>query len=326
VTLPELQEVASGVFQLGLPIPFENGIVNSFLFPGHGGVDLIDCGIDSPESLELIHRAVEEVGEGAPVRRLVVTHIHPDHYGAAGVLTEEDGAELYLHRLEVPQVHPRYLEPEQLVAEVGHYLRIHGVPEADAEQIRNASRRFRDFVKPAEVSVQLDGAETMELGRRRLRVEWTPGHSTGHIVLFDMAERLLFGGDQLLPDMSPNIGLHPQSTPDPLDDYLAANQRLLALGPKLVLPAHGQPFTDVEALVARMAEHHRRRKQRILEIIAGTEVSGWEIALELWGPRPHLYEKRLALQEALAHLQSLAAERKLEKLVSVTSVSWRKPD
>jgi glyoxylase-like metal-dependent hydrolase (beta-lactamase superfamily II) len=326
VTLPELREVASGVFQLGLPIPFENGTVNSFLFRGPEGVDLIDCGIDSPESLDLIRRAVREVGEGAPLSKLVVTHIHPDHYGAAGVLTQEDGAELYLHRLEVPQVHPRYLELDQLVAEVGRYLQVNGVPEADAEQIRNASRQFRDFVKPADVSVQLDGAETLELGRKRLRVEWTPGHSTGHIVLFDAAERLLFAGDQLLPDMSPNIGLHPQSTPDPLDDYLGANQRLLGLGAKLVLPAHGQPFTDIETLVERMADHHNRRKQTILEIVGGSEVSAWEIALKLWGLRAHLYEKRLALQEGLAHLQSLAAEGALEKLVSPSSISWRKPD
>jgi glyoxylase-like metal-dependent hydrolase (beta-lactamase superfamily II) len=324
--LAQLREVASGVFQLSLPIPFENGSVNAYMLPGDEGVDLVDCGMNSPESLELLRTALREVGGRLPLRRVVVTHIHPDHYGAAGVLTNQDGAELYLHRLEVPLVHPRYLELEHLVAEVGRYLQIHGVPEVDAEQMRNASRQLRDFVTPAEAPVQLDGAETLGLGRRRLRVEWTPGHSPGHIVLFDPADHLLIAGDQLLHDTSPNIGLHPQSTPNPLDEYLAANQRLLGLRPAVVLPGHGEGFTDVEALVSGLAGHHQRRKERILGMMPDREVSAWQVALELWGSRPHLYEKRLALQEALAHLQSLAVEGALEKLVSAAAVSWRLPD
>lgn len=322
----ELTQVADRVFELSLPIPFENGSVNAFLLPGPDGVDLIDCGMNSAESLKLLRAAVAEVGGGAPMRRVVVTHIHPDHYGAVGVLTRDDGVEPYLHRLEIPLVHPRYLELEHLVAEVGRWLRTNGVPHEEAVDMQNASRQLRDFVTPALDPVALDGAETLELGSRRLRVEWTPGHSPGHIVLFDPRDRILFSGDQLLPDLSPNIGLHPQSTPNPLDEYLGANQRLAALDPRLVLPGHGEPFSDVADKVDGLARHHRRRKLRILEIVGSGEVSAWMVAVELWGPREHSYEKRLALQEALAHLQSLAAESALEKLVGPGRVSWRKPD
>jgi len=165
----ELSEVMPGVFELGLPIPFENGTVNAFLLPKDGIVDLIDCGMNSDESVEILRTAIREVGgPAARVRRLVVTHIHPDHYGAAGLFAR-DGAEIYLHRLEVPMVHPRYLDIEQLVAEVGRHLEVHGVPEADAEEMRDASRAMREFVTPAEVAVELDGAETLEMGRLRLR-------------------------------------------------------------------------------------------------------------------------------------------------------------
>jgi glyoxylase-like metal-dependent hydrolase (beta-lactamase superfamily II) len=228
-----------------------------------------------------------------------------------------------MHRLEVPMVHPRYLELEQLVEEVGHYLEVNGVPEDVADVLRNSSRGLRDFVTPALPSVQLDGGETLVLGGRRVRVEWTPGHSPGHVCLHDAAEGILLAGDQLLPEISPNIGLHPQSTPNPLDEYLESLTRLTALHPKVVLPAHGRPFRDAAGRARLLARHHRRRKDRIMALIGDGEVTGWEVAIRLWGERSHLYEMRLALQEGLAHLQSLAVEGRLEKLVAPNSCRWR---
>ena len=127
----------------------------------------------------------------------------------------------------------------------------------------------------------------------------------------------------MLPELSPNIGLHPQSTPDPLHEYLDGLRRVAAYKPRLVLPAHGRPFADVGGRVETLVEHHRRRMERVMSIVAGGELTAWEVALKLWGPREQLYERRLALQEGLAHLQALAVEGSLEKLVSRESVRWR---
>ncbi len=179
-----LSEVAAGVFELRLPIPFEDGLVNVFLFTNGDDADLLDCGMNSDESLDAIHRAVQEVG-ARRLRRLVVTHIHPDHYGAAGTLAGGGRADLYMHRLEVPLVHPRYVELEHLVAEVRRYLLINGVPEDEAEVLSNSQRALSQVVKPTDPAVQLDGAELVDLGSHRLRVEWTPGHSPGHVCLYD---------------------------------------------------------------------------------------------------------------------------------------------
>ena len=317
-----LSEVAQGVFELRLPIPFEDGLVNVFLFTDGDEVDLLDCGMNSDESVEAIRAAVSHLG-AKRIRRLVVTHIHPDHYGAAGVLAGSGGADLYLHRLEVPLVNPRYVELEHLVKEVHQYLLVNGVPAGEAEVLSNSQRALTQVVKPAEPAVQLDGAETLELGRRQLRVEWTPGHSPGHICLFERAEKLLFAGDHMLPELSPNIGLHPQSTPDPLHEYLDGLQRLAAYEPRKIMPAHGRPFTDAAGRAAALVAHHRRRLDQILEIVASREMSAWEVAVELWGQRANLYEKRLALQEGLAHLQALAVDARVEKLVTPSAVRWR---
>jgi glyoxylase-like metal-dependent hydrolase (beta-lactamase superfamily II) len=285
-----LNEVADGVFELRLPIPFEDGLVNVFLFVDGRDVDLLDCGMNAEESLALIRSTLVDLGDKR-LRKLVVTHIHPDHYGAAGILAGPGKADLYLHRLEVPLVHPRYVELEQLVIEVRQYLLVNGVPAEDAEVLSNSQRALSQVVAPAEPTVQLDGAETLVMGRMPVRVEWTPGHSPGHICLYSREAGLLFAGDHMLPEQSPNIGLHPQSTPDPLHEYLDGLRRLAAYEPKLVLPAHGRPFTDAGGRVETLTAHHRRRMERVVSIVGGGELTGWELALRLWGPRQQLYEK-----------------------------------
>jgi len=319
-----LTEVAADVFELRLPIPFEDGQVNVFLFPDGNQADLLDCGMNSVESVETVRAALDHLGVSR-LRRLVVTHIHPDHYGAAGAFAGEGLADLYIHRLEVPLVHPRYVELEHLVMQVRTYLLVNGVPSDQAEILSNSQRALSQVVKTAEPTVQLEGAESIPIGRRTMRVEWTPGHSPGHICLYAAGEGLLFAGDQLLPDLSPNIGLHPQSTPDPLHEYLDGLKRLAALRPKLVLPAHGRPFTDASSRVDVLVAHHKRRLEQIVEIVGPAELTAWQVALELWGPRDHLYEQRLALQEGLAHLQALAVEARLIKSVTPSAVTWRKP-
>jgi|SRR5579859_6442353 len=317
-----LNEVAAGVHELRLPIPFEDGHVNVFLFADGEEADLLDCGMNSDESLDAIREALAAIG-AKRIRRLVITHIHPDHYGAAGALTGEGGAELYLHRLEVPLVHPRYVELEQLVKEVGTYLLVNGVPKDEAQVLQGSQRALSLFVKIGAPDIQLDGAETLQMGTRRLRVEWTPGHSPGHICLYDTRDKILFAGDHMLPELSPNIGLHPQSTPDPLHEYLEGLERLAGYRPHLILPAHGRPFTDAGARVEALRHHHELRKDKVVAIVGTQEMSAWGVALKLWGPRQHLYDKRLALQEALAHLQALAVENRLEKLVTINSVRWK---
>src|SRR5258708_22203111 len=109
----------------------------------------------------------------------------------------------------------------------------------------------------------------------------------------------------MLPDLSPNIGLHPQSTPDPLHEYLDGLRRLAAYEPELILPAHERPYKDAPARVKILEAHHRPRLDQIVEIVGRGKEPGCEGALELWGPRQHFYAERLGLYEVLAALQPL---------------------
>jgi len=191
--------------------------------------------------------------------------------------------------------------------------------------VKTASRAAREFVTVVEPDTLLEGAERLPVDESELEVVWTPGHSPGHCCFYWPARRVLFSGDHLLPKISPNIGLHPQSGADPLDDYLGSLDRIRPLEVNLVLPAHGDPFGDHRERIAAIMRHHDERKTALVDLARDGAKSGWQLAGGLFRGvmDRNVFQQRLALQETLAHCQSLAVEGRLRKDVSRKLVTWK---
>jgi len=136
---------------------------------------------------------------------------------------------------------------------------------------------------------------------------------------------VLFSGDHLLPKISPNIGLHPQSGADPLDDYLASLARIRGLEIDQVLPAHGDPFGDHRERIEVIMRHHDERKAALVNLARDGAKSGWQLAGGLFRGvmERNVFQQRLALQETLAHCQSLAVEGRLRKEIRRDLVTWK---
>ena len=306
-------------------MPFELKHVNVYLLRDGDGFTLIDTGLRTDESRQVLNQKLA----GLRVRierlnRILITHIHPDHFGLAGELRERSGAELVIHRLEVSLMEPRYARAEDLVFDVAKWLSLNGVPEEEAEFLKTASMAAREFVSVAEPDTLREGAERLPVDEDEIEVIWTPGHSPGHCCFYWPARRLLFSGDHLLPKISPNIGLHPQSGADPLDDYVASLERIRRLEIETVLPAHGDPFYDHRARISEIIGHHDERKAALVRLAGEGAKSGWQLAAGLFQGvmQRNVFQQRLALQETLAHCQSLAVEGRLRKLVSRELVTW----
>ena len=306
-------------------MPFELKHVNVFLLRDGDHYTMIDTGLQTEESRQALNQKLAEMKVRIErISRILITHIHPDHFGLAAELRERSGAELIIHRLEVALMEPRYARAEDLVHDVAKWLSRNGVPEEEAEFVKTASLAAREFVSVVEPDTLLEGAERLPVDDSEIEVIWTPGHSPGHCCFYWPARGVLFSGDHLLPKISPNIGLHPQSGADPLDDYIASLEHVRRLEVETVLPAHGDPFYDHRGRIAEIIGHHEARKAALVRLAGDGAKSGWELAAGLFQGimQRNVFQQRLALQETLAHCQSLAVDGRLNKQVSRELVTW----
>src|SRR5438128_5396243 len=307
-------------------MPFELRHVNVYLLRDGNQYTLVDTGLQTEESRQVLNQKLAAMKVRVDrINRILITHIHPDHFGLAGELRERSGAELIIHRLEVALMEPRYARAEDLVRDVGKWLSLNGVPEEEDEFVKSASMGAREYVSVVEPCTLLEGAERLPVDDTELEGAWTPGHSPGHCCFYWPARGVLLSGDHLLPKISPNIGLHPQSGADPLDDYLGSLDRIRRLEVNLVLPAHGDPFGDHRERIAAIMRHHDERKTALVDLARDGAKSGWQLAGGLFRGvmERNVFQQRLALQETLAHCQSLAVEGRLRKDVSRKLVTWK---
>ncbi len=321
------EAVAPNIYRIVSPLSFPPITVNLYLLRHRDGFALVDCGLNSPDAWDVLERGLAELGVmPGDLTHLLLTHVHPDHMGAAGRLKQDSGAPVFVHRLEEPFIASRYRAVAPLLIEVEQWLRHHGAPAAEAETLSKVSLQMLNSVQPTAVDILLEGDETLEIGGLELRAFWTPGHSPGHLCYYDARQRVLLAGDHLLPGTTPNISQHPQSSPSPLDDFYAALHAMEQLDAALTLPGHGDPIPDHRARIAEILAHHERRKSQMIDLLTDGARSGWEISAAIFKRvQGQPFQQRLALMETLAHLQALAHAGRIRKLISADgAVLWER--
>ena len=159
-------EIVPGIYQLKVPIPDNPlGWVLPYLIEGDDGWTMIDCGWDAPEAFEALERQVKEVCGGfSRVTRLLVTHIHPDHYGLAGRIKEVCGATVVIHQRDRDLIRPRYRSPEGLLKVMARWLLRHGVPEDEATDLQVSAMPVRGYVVPVDPDEVVWGGERIPVG------------------------------------------------------------------------------------------------------------------------------------------------------------------
>ena len=311
-------EVRSGLFQLKVPIPNNPlGWVLPYLVPGDDGYTLIDSGWNTPDAFDALEEELRAAGVTFDrIKRLIVTHVHPDHYGLAGRIKEACGAEVIMHQREQDFIRSRYREPEQLLERMAAWLIENGVPRDEMQDLQQSSMPARSFVVPAEPDSVLWGGETLDFGLFKFEVYWTPGHSPGHLCFYEREKRIILTGDHVLPTITPNVSLHPQQMGNPLGDYLASLRRLEPLEVDDVLPAHEYAFTDLQGRLAEIVHHHELRLDEMLGIIGDGGATAYEVAAGVvwttgtFDTFSH-WMRRAAISETLAHLEYAVQEGRL---------------
>jgi glyoxylase-like metal-dependent hydrolase (beta-lactamase superfamily II) len=317
-------EVTPGIYRMPLPLPVPDlSHINSYLVKGDDGYLLIDTGWNTAESFDSLKEQLDEIGvEGKEISRIVVTHVHPDHYGLAGKLKDLFGATLYFHHQEKDFIETRYVHMEELIQELDQWLQRNGVPSERLGELTQASLPMLKFVTPTLPDTTLYGGETITIGDFSFEVMPTPGHAPGHICLYEPARKILFSGDHILPTITPHVGLHPQSGSNPLGDYLDSLNHFKGLDVELVLPGHEQPFTEFKERIESITLHHRFRNSEILAALNSEAKTAFQLTTEItwlhdvngvgWYKLDN-WNKRMAILETLAHLEEMRARGEMDK-------------
>jgi glyoxylase-like metal-dependent hydrolase (beta-lactamase superfamily II) len=319
-------EVTPGIYQLPLPLPLPVPTlshINAYLVRGDNSHLLIDTGWSTEEAFDSLKKQLAEIGtSGQDISQIVVTHVHPDHYGLAGRLKRLYNAKLAIHYLEKDFIESRYVNTDELLQQMAQWLQANGVPLDKLTELQTASLPMIKFVTPVLPDVTLHGGETITSGDFSFNVLPTPGHAPGHICLYEPDRKILFSGDHILPTITPHVGLHPQSTFNPLGDYLNSLNSLKELDVDLVLPGHEHPFTEFKERINGIIRHHQLRNSEILRAINSEAKTAFQLTTQItwmhdvdgvgWY-KLDTWDKRMAILETLAHLEAMRANGVLDR-------------
>jgi glyoxylase-like metal-dependent hydrolase (beta-lactamase superfamily II) len=285
VGLPDVERVRPGLWSIPVPLPNSPlRYVLVYLLELESGAAVIDTGWSTEEAWAALVAGMAVAGyTPADVQAILVTHIHPDHYGLAGRLREASGAWVALHPADAALIGARYGEGMDTLVESMDALMVDaGVPAELRPELTGASLGIRELVAVTEPDVLLEDRAPVALPGWDLVTLHTPGHSPGHVCFHDRGGRLLFSGDHVLPRISPSVAVHVQQPMNPLADFLDALRGVRDLDVDEVLPAHEWRFRGLDARVDQLLEHHRRRLDETAAAIrAAPGLTCWETALRL---------------------------------------------
>jgi glyoxylase-like metal-dependent hydrolase (beta-lactamase superfamily II) len=323
-------KLPDGVHKIRVPLAGSPlGWVNSYVIRGDDGYVLVDCGWDTPDALAGLRRGLADLGlRLEDLRTLVVTHNHPDHYGLAGRLLQFARCGIVMHRLDAIHIDSRYANISALEAEMEEWLRVHGVPREELRSFVKASEAILDRVNIAMPDQEVSGGERIAAGPMEWEIVWTPGHSAGHICLYERARRLFMSGDHILNPITPNVGLHAESMGNPLADYLSSLRQVRDYDVELVLPAHGNEFRGFRERIDELLAHHEERCEEVRQALADGPKTAYEVAARMrwhtegrWEELP-TFQRRMATTEALAHLELLHSRGELRRLTENGTVRY----
>jgi glyoxylase-like metal-dependent hydrolase (beta-lactamase superfamily II) len=314
----ETHEIAPGVHWLRMPLPFALDHINLWLLEDEGAWVLIDCGIGDDATRALWERLFAGRIAGLPVKRVIVTHHHPDHAGLALWLTERTGAEFWMPQAEYFAAHAQREGSAGFGFDnvIAMFTR-NGVAGERLELLQQRRSNYRSRVPGFPTSYRrLTEAQVHRIGGRSWRVMMGYGHAPEHAALHCEELGVLISGDMVLPKISTNVSVwsnEPEG--NPLALFLDSIARYAALpATTLTLPSHGLPFRGLRERIAQLQEHHRLRLAELLEVCDEPRTAA-DVLGTLFRRNLDTHQLFFAMGEAMAHLHFLHDEGRLERSV-----------
>lgn len=299
-------ELAEGVLWMRLPLPMALDHVNVYALDDGDGWTLVDTGFDTGTSRAIWDRLLSGPLKGKPVRRMVVTHHHPDHVGLAGLFQSEHGAELVTTRTAWLLARMLLLDRQDTPSPetVTYWKRAGMSPDILQQRLTERPFNFADCVAPMPLGfTRIRQGDSLRAGGRTWDIHIGNGHAPEHATLWSRDDNLVLSGDQILASISSNLGVYPtEPEADPVGEWLESCTRLatLARPDHLVLGGHKLPFTGLSARMAQLIDNHHGALDR-LQVFLSQPRTAEDCFPLLFKRRIGPGEYGLALVEAMAH-------------------------
>lgn len=311
-------EVATGVFWIRLPLPFKLDHVNVWLIADRDGWCLVDTGLRTEAVMAAWEGLFDGLLAGRPITRVIVTHMHPDHVGLAGWICEKFGAPLLMSRSE--WLYARMLALGDLDELTGAYRRFFHAAGVESDRIDvlagRATRYRQGVVPPPSRFRQIADGDELTIGGYDWQVIAGEGHSSELLCLHCPGLDLLISADQVLPIISPNVGVWPsEPDADPLGRFIVSMEAFRPVPEDtLVLPSHHWPFRGLHDRIEQLLDHHDERLAATLAACA-EPVTAAEVAATLFPKALDDHQATFAIGEALAHLNGLVKVGLVERVL-----------
>ncbi len=304
-----IEEIKTGLYKIEIPLansPLK--ALNSYLVTNPERNLIIDTGWNQKECLDAMQTALKKLGVDLRKTDFYITHIHSDHFGLVSKLAPKTSV-IYMNQPDAD----RFRAGIQLDDFV-RFARLNGFPEDELQAGLRSHPGFRYRPEENIVFHTVKEGDSIRIGDYAFNCVETPGHSWGHMCLYEPQKKILVAGDHILNDITPNIQLWDDQW-NPLKKYLSSLDKVYKLDIELVLPGHRSIFRNCRERIQELKDHHRKRMDEIISILAeGPKnafqigpLMSWDIVYDSWDLFP-VTQKWFAIGEVIAHLKYLEEE------------------
>ena len=301
-----IEEILANLYKIEIPLPKSPlKALNSYVLKNEERNLIIDTGWNQEECMTAMQAGLRELGVDLGRTDFFITHLHADHFGLLSNLVT-DTSKIYFNQPDVDRFRSGFRWDD-----FAHFARLNGYPENELQASLQSHPGFKFRPKENLVFHILKEGDTIAIGDYRFRCVETPGHTSGHMCLYEPRQKTFVAGDHILNDITPNIQLWSDER-NPLEEYFASLDKVSELDIELVLPGHRSIFRNCRERIQELKQHHQKRLDEIFSILekgdkhafqVASEMS-WDIVCDSWDLFP-VSQKWFATGEAIAHLKYL---------------------
>ena len=260
-----IKEVAKHIFRLEIPLP-QTPLkrLNSYYIQGKERDLLIDTGFNLPESRESLRTCLNQLGSKEERRDILITHLHSDHSGLVGEFAGP-GSRIYMSQVDLGLL-KKIVSHTMFQSMDSRYLQ-EGFPADQVKEFaKDSPARVTSVQKIDERFIPLSDGDQIQNGTYSLKAIWVPGHTPGNTMFWMEENGIMFTGDHILFDISPNITAW-DGMEDSLGSYLESLKKAREYPVKLALPGHRESG-DYQKRIDEILLHHKNRLQLAQDIVS----------------------------------------------------------